>query len=293
MNGSDTAGCTEPAAPPLDGSAGRPVRVYGVDYRVFEDAEGGALYVTGHGLPMLGYLRPRRWYRGKQYVERGRRLAPTVYRLEVDRSVAASSRPPLKLVVKFSRFAQDVPLEIQSTFDGALHAGGAAEARFLDPFQEFGLLGDLRRGRIGPPSIRIRTKRPLAIYKAPGSNPAWKLGRNKGDLSRLRRELGRDQQDAETPVELAADHVYVTLFHWVEGLNLLEAWQAGLIEESEIEPVTRRVADELRQKGFMVLDHKPQHVIVRPKGDGVLRRDDGLPAYAIIDFELLEKRREQ
>jgi len=43
-------------------------------------------------------------------------------------------------------------------------------------------------------------------------------------------------------------------------------------------------------KGFMVIDHKPAHVILRPKPDGsLLQRRSGKPAYALVDFELLSR----
>jgi len=68
--------------------------------------------------------------------------------------------------------------------------------------------------------------------------------------------------------------------------------ELGLIGASEVERETRRVGDELDQKGFVVLDHKPQHVIVRPQGDRLLRHRDGTLAYVLVDFELLERTNE-
>ncbi len=266
---------------------GRAARVYGVDYRVFDDPAGGTLYVTRYGLPLIGYLDPAGWYLNRRYITEGQRMTTgtgTVYRLRM----REHAERPLDFVVKVSRFAQDVPLDIRSTFDGAIDEQAAERARFLDPFQEFGVLMDLRRGRFGPSDLRICTKRPLAIYRAPVVEADWRLGRKASHLDRALREIEADQAASEQPVSLASDRVYVVLFHWVHGLDLQEAVEAGLLTVDELDPITSRVAHELRAKGFMVLDHKPQHIIVRPAGDGLLRRGGLLP-YALIDFELLER----
>lgn len=258
-----------------------------MDYTVFDDPAGGTLYVTRYGLPLTGYLNPASWYLNRRYITHGQRMATgtgTVYRLRVHENPVR----PLDFVVKVSRFAQDVPLDIRSTFDGAINEDAAEHARFLDPFQEFGVLMDLRRGRFGPPSLRIMTKRPLAIYRAPVVEPDWRLGRKPSHLDRARREIEADQASSDRPISLASDRVYVVLFHWVYGLNLHEAAEAGLLALEQLDPITLRVASELQAKGFVVFDHKPQHVIVRPTAGGLLRRGDRL-SYALIDFELLER----
>ena len=268
----------------FDRSPQRAARVYGVDYSVFDQPDGGTLYVTQRGRPALDYLHPSQWFDGQRFARDGDRLAPTVYRLQVQ----APGRRPLPLVIKFSRFATEVPLEVHSTFDGLIQQQDIDQARFLDPFQEFGRLHDLRRGRFGPPGLRICTKRPLAIYRAPDAEPAWRLGRKGSEFARAQHAISADQADSPAPVALEDDHVYVLLYHWVDGLNLLEALDARLITIEELTALTREVAGDLSAKGFLVLDHKPHHIIVRPAGDGLLRRH-GRPAYAIIDFELLER----
>jgi hypothetical protein len=53
------------------------------------------------------------------------------------------------------------------------------------------------------------------------------------------------------------------------------------------------VVHELWQKGYRVIDMKPAHVILRPRPDRNLLRDrNGQFAYALIDYELLERTRE-
>lgn len=265
----------------------RRARVYGVDYEVYEDESGGALYVTRYGLPLIDHLDPAKWYLNRRYITEGQRMTTgtgTVYRLRMREDPVR----PIDFVVKVSRFAQDVPIDIRSTFSGAIDERMAEHARFLDPFQEFGVLIDLRRGRFGPSDLRIMTKRPLAIYRAPFVDPDWRLGRKRSQIEQAVREIEADQSASERPISLASDRVYVVLFHWVYGLDLQKALEAGLLGIDQIEPITQRVATELLEKGFRVLDHKPQHVVVRPTGKGLLQRNGAL-AYALIDFELLER----
>jgi hypothetical protein len=52
--------------------------------------------------------------------------------------------------------------------------------------------------------------------------------------------------------------------------------------------MTEMVRQELAEKGWVVLDHKPRHIIVRPVqgGTGLLSRQ-GKPVWALIDYELL------
>jgi len=207
---------------PFSTAQGRPARVFGVDYNVYDDPYGGTLYVTKYGMPLLNRIKPNQWYFSKRYLKFGERTATgtgTVYRLNLE----DHPRHPLNLVVKFSRFAQDVSLDIRCTFSNAIDPEAVDRARFLDPFHEFSLLRDLRRGSYGPPELKIRTKRPLAIYRAPESEPLWRLGRKVSQFDRWQREILADQAKAPEPVQLDIDHTYVLLFHWVNGIDLHDA----------------------------------------------------------------------
>jgi hypothetical protein len=56
---------------------------------------------------------------------------------------------------------------------------------------------------------------------------------------------------------------------------------------------TSLVNHELWQKGYHVVDMKPAHIILRPRPDKSLLRDrNGQIAYALVDYELLERTRE-
>ncbi len=285
-----TAHHEQPEPPASQGRVGwtrQSARVYGVDYQVFEADDGGALYVTRYGLPLLSHLWPDHWFNNRRYASHGQRLTAGtghVYRVPIIEDRAR----PVHMVVKFSRFAQDVPVDVQSTFDGAISKESARDARFHDPFEEFGVLWDLRRGRFGPRDLTIRTKHPLAIYRVPRPEPAWRLGRQASHLQYFKSHLADDQRAAEHPVTLDEGRVYVVLYHWIHGLSLQQACDQGLVGAEDVGLFTRQVARDLEAKGFVVYDHKPHHVIVRRAGDALLHRA-GRPVYAMIDFELLER----
>jgi hypothetical protein len=54
--------------------------------------------------------------------------------------------------------------------------------------------------------------------------------------------------------------------------------------------ITLRAIRDLSRRGFRMIDIKPHHIIVRVRSDGRLfRGSDGRPAYALVDYELLER----
>ena len=81
---------------------------------------------------------------------------------------------------------------------------------------------------------------------------------------------------------------------WIEGLNAVQATRAfgmtGAAADKFLAETTLRATDDLEQRGFRVLDMKPEHVVVRVFDDGsLLRRRNGNLAYALVDYELLER----
>ena len=137
-------------------------------------------------------------------------------------SSTVSAGPCVELVVKFSRMAQDLPLDVSSQFPGGVPRHVVDAAVFNDPFQEFGLLEELRNSRYGPSSLRVRTKRPLAIYSPGKRCEMWQLGRTEDRFRRHSRQLAEDQEtleDGMRTVEMSIDRQYVYLFHWVAGLT--------------------------------------------------------------------------
>jgi hypothetical protein len=269
---------------------GMTLRAFGVDYAHVRTPEGGDLYVTRAGWPFLRQLLPENWYTGGWYVEAGEKLPGStghVYRVPTRPADGMS----IDIVVKFSRVGQEVPLEVATSFPDNVLPTDLADARFNSPMEEFGLVMEMRRGSFGPRNLRILSHRPLAIYTPPEYFELWQLGRSPGRFSAHKRLLDEDQEKAETAIELDVRREYVLLFSWLKGHNAEEACTTGYLEESELAVMTRDVIQDLRLKGFRVLDNKPKHFIVRldRRNGGVLRRRDGRIVYGLVDFELLQR----
>ena len=265
------------------------VRMFGLDYSRVDLDEGGEIYVTRYGWDRLPAILPEHWFLNGRYARDGVKLpggTGMVYGLDAP----VPSKPNLRLVVKFARAGQHVPLFIAGDDRVNVSNEDVANARWNSPFEEFGLLHELRTSRFGPPDIAIRTKRPLAIYCPPTDYPEWKLGRT----PRLWREMEKELQSQQVLTEgervhLRQNRLYVVLFEWVAGINAEDCHTQGLLAKSEMNELSERVVRELESKGFRVLDNKPKHFILRKRPDGGLLRRHGELVYALIDFELLKR----
>ena len=269
------AGVFPPAAPLPSGAVF--LRLMGVDYVRFRAADGGDLYVTEHGLPFFEHLQPQNWYEATWFKQNRQLLAGsgTVYRVPT-RPVARHATPSIPLVVKWSRVGQDVPLN-------TLAIDTAINADFNTPFEEFSLLEELRTARIGPGGFRMLTQRPLAIYIPPERLQLWQTGRSRDKMvSKGIRHPG---------IEIDILRSYILLYGWIDGIDAVEAQNRhlfdGVIPGDALGTLTSRVLDELNDKGFTVVDHKPTHAIVRIHRGKLARRGDGNVACAIVDYELL------
>lgn len=269
-------------------------RVFGVDYVRLLENDGGELYVTRFGWPLIAHIRPHAWYDDKQYASKGYRLpggTGMVYRVPTH----APNCTQCDLVVKFNRFAQNVPLEMASTLPPGLSDEEIASARFNSPFEEFALLRDLRRGLYGPEELRIYTKRALAIYCPARTHQSWQLGRDTSRFTSYRLQQEQDQaHEAHGHVALHQDRQYVTLFAYVPGENAEDMHHKGVITRQEMEDLTERSTREMYEKGFSILDHKPRHLILRTRHDDgkTLLTRRGKAAYVLVDFELLQRTKE-
>jgi hypothetical protein len=265
------------------------VRVFGVPYARLQTADEGEFYVTSYGWPLLSNMLPHLWYDDHRYAAEGRRLpgaTGTVYAMQTSNERGRK----VSMVLKFSRFAQEVPLLLADTLPDDVSAEAAFGARFNGPFEEFGVLADLRRGRFGDPALRVRTKRPLGIYVPATHCKLWQSGRKKSRFAALQHDMRRDQLESETDtrIELDIERDYILLFAYVDGVDAESMMVDGKLEEEEVKDLTARVRDELHEKGFYVLDHKPRHIILRPRNGDALRRHGKL-VYALVDFELLHR----
>jgi len=263
-------------------------RVYGVEYVRFEDPDGGELFVTRYGWLLLEHLVPEQWYHDKQYAIRGKRLpgsTGTVYKVPAVSSVGRT----LELVVKFSRLAQDVPVTMTAGGLPTEQVELVESARFNNPFEEFGQVIKLRDPRTPPTDLRVRTKRPLAIYVPAEHFSAWQLGRKQTEVRAQQAHIKRDMTEhgERRPIKLEADRDYILLYEWVDGEDAESLCQAGVLTEEDLLELSRRVQSELTAKGFTVLDNKPKHFILRRRRNGQLLERDGKLVYLLVDFELL------
>jgi len=267
----------------------RRARVFGVDYAVCPQADGGELYIRRTAWHWFDYLRPERWWDREELAVRGERLGGstgTVYRARS----SPPDRKPRDLVIKFSRVAQDVPLFIPDEFLDTLPKEAVATARFLSPFAEFGMISELRNSSMNHGPNRLRTKVPLAIYAPPEKYPLWQTGRHTDIFRAHLRAMANDQfENGLTPVTLDIERDYLGIFEWIGGIDAEEAYQKGYIGEEALRHLTHATNLALARLGYRVLDNKPRHVIVRPLPDGTLATRHGRIIHALIDFELLQR----
>jgi len=249
----------------------------GVDYVHLKTSDDGDLYLTSFGLPFWRQLKPENWLAHEWFEAKRERLegTSTVYRVPT-RPV---DRRSLDLVVKWSRVGGVIPMD---TFT----INKFVNAEFNSPFEEFSLLMELRKGRAGPRGIRIRTQHPLAIYVPSKRMQLWQTGRSEDKIkAKIARHPG---------VEIDILRQYLVLFRWVKGRDAVETAQDFGLKGQERDHFMSHTSGvaihELAQKGYRVMDMKPAHVILRPKPKRSLLRDrNGQFAYALIDYELLQR----
>ena len=253
------------------------VSLLGVDYARLKTRDQGDLYLTHFGLPLREHLAPENWYAPDWFTKRRIRLegTSTIYRLPT-RPVHEHA---FDLVVRFSRLGQEIPLGTQFLSDNV-------HAEFNSPFEEFALAMALRESHSGTPLARMFTKKPLAIYVPATKLQDWQTGRLESKMAAKR---------ARHPeVKLEKSRLYILLYGWIDGLNAVQAAHAlgmsATATRKFLRDITLRVIHDLSSHGFRVLDIKPEHVVVRVLPDSsLLRRLSGDLAYALVDYELLER----
>lgn len=251
------------------------ISLLGVDYLRFRTSAGGDLYLTQFGVPLREHLVPQNWYAPDWFAANRRRLGgtSTVYRVRTKPVRGAS----LDLVVRFSRVGEEVALD-------RLTVCNYPQAEFNSPFEEFAVVMELRALR-----PRIFLKKPLAIFVPSERLELWQTGRLE---SKIAAKLARHPE-----TELDILRQYILVYGWIEQMNAVEAADAlkfaGGSRESFLAVSTRCASHDLEEHGFRMLDIKPEHIVVRLRSDGsLLRRRNGQLAYALVDYELLERFRE-
>lgn len=267
----------------------RRAKVFGVDYAIVPQSDGGELYVSRVAWHWLDYLLPERWWHAETAAVSGERLTGstgTVYRARS----TPPGMPPRDLVVKFSRIAQDVPLFIPDEFVESMPRTAVADARFLAPFAEFGLMQELRGNILNHGPHRLRTKMPLAIYSPPGRYPLWQTGRHTDIFRAHQQAMAQDQfENGLAEVRLDIERDYLGIFAWIDGIDAEEAFNRRMIDKELLVLLARSSNHALSRLGYRILDNKPRHLIVRPRPDGTLLQRDGKIIYTMIDFELLQR----
>jgi hypothetical protein len=144
----------------------------------------------------------------------------------------------------------------------------------------------LRASPRGPSRPRLLTKKPLAIFVPAKRLQLWQTGRCESTIAA---KLARHPE-----VELDILRQYILLYGWIDGQDAVQTADAlglhGDRHQAFLDNMTRRAINDLAQHGFRMLDIKPEHVLLRLRPDGsLLRRRDGRPVYALLDYELLER----
>src|ERR1051326_451925 len=254
-----------------------PISFLGVDYIRLKTADGGDLFLTRFGLPFARHLAPENWHEPHWFAEKRIRLVgtSTIYRVPTRRLHGVS----LNLVVRYSRVGQELPLDPRTIQENP-------DSEFNSPFEEFALVMELRAAHSSAIGPRVFTKKPLAIYVPGPQLQLWQTGRLESKMA--------VKQVRHPEVALEIRREYILLYGWIKGLNAVEASRAygitGTASEKLLAETTLRVIEDLRHRGFRVLDMKPEHVVFRLCHDGsLLRQRNRNLAYALVDYELLER----
>jgi hypothetical protein len=255
-----------------------PIRVLGVDYLHRRMSDGSDLYLTRRGAALGASLDPCNWLAPDWFAQARIRLPGTsnIYRVLTRPLPGLLSRD---LVVRYSRVGQDVPLDTL-TLKQHVHA------EFNSPFEEFALITALRAARAGPARSRLLTKAPLAIYSPADRLELWQTGRKESKMAA--------KQARHREIRLDSHRSYILVYGWIRGRSAVEVAESVSSPSEWVDTflrgVTLRAIEELAERGFRMLDIKPDHIVLRVHPDGSLsRRRTGELAYALVDYELLER----
>lgn len=248
------------------------INVLGVDYVHTANETMGDLYLTAAGYPYAEHLQPDNWFELEWF-------RATRERLPGSSLVYASPTKPLHgesllLVVKFSRVGEKVPIDT-ALIENLLCC------EFNGPFEEFALVEELRHSRRGPSGLQISAQLPLAIYVPPEQTQPSQSGRFQWRIAR------KVLQHPGVAIDILRQ--YIMVYQWIPGIDAWQAHTMGLLSEDEARKLNARAIDDLRAKGFTVLDMKPEHVIVQLADSEHLVQENDHVRYEMIDFELLER----
>lgn len=225
------------------------VNVLGVVYAHVKTSDGGDLYLTRFAEPYQKHFDIENWYEPDWFNSKRIRLKGTgsVYKLPT-KEVDGKS---LNLVYKNCRVGEDVPLDTHTLQE-------FCDAEFNSPWEEFSLVVEIREGQYGPKELKIHTQRPMVIYVPPEKMQIWQSGRSKSKINRRR---------AKHPgIDLDILKQYKMIYEWIEGYNLPEVFEHITVDDYErvhhLKTLNSNVMSDLEQKGYLVADMKPEHIII-------------------------------
>jgi hypothetical protein len=268
-------------------------RVFGTDYLHLELSGKGDLYVTSWGLPILEHLLPDNWGDEEYY----NRPENTDLRVNLEGSAhpykittKEVNGRTIDIVVKWCRVGSQVPLYATAKAD-FISEDDIVHARWNSPFEEFGLLMDLRQSNRYF-KRKLLTQRPFAIYTPSEKLALWKTGREEWRMRWHHELLRKDQYGlpGEEAIQLDIHRIYALIYGWVKGKDAAHVFQELGLDEKELEEMTRQVYfEDMMNRGYRVLDTKPTHFIIRAKNGSPVRDRQNRIIYALVDFELLQR----
>jgi hypothetical protein len=223
--------------------------VLGVVYSHRKTSDGGDMYLTRFGLQYADTLELDKWYEPEWFGAKRERLEGTsaVYYVPTKEVNGRS----IELVVKNCRVGEDVPLETHALLE-------FINTEFNSPWEEFALVMELREGKYGPAAVRCNTQEPLAIYVPPEKMQIWQSGRSYAKINRIR---------ARHPgIDIDILRQYKLIYGWIRGKDLLKLFMgsglAGAELDAALAPLTKKAAEDLEVKGYVMADMKPCHIII-------------------------------
>jgi hypothetical protein len=250
-----------------------PERILNVNYAHKKLKNGDDLYVTHYGLPFYKQLDPynfltdKEWFRNNSVRLSG---SSTTYKVTTKKIRNISK----VFVIKYNRMGQEIP--------GSDESSDLINAEFNSPFEEFSLVMELKQAKNDSP-CSILTQKPLAIYVPSERIDLWRMGR-------IEYKLQPKLETHRREVELDMFRAYVVIYEWIEGVDAAHACTEEIIDEEQMVDLTREVEKQMKLRGFVTKDSKPHHIIIRPGGKGLLKKDgSGDALRAVIDYELLAR----
>ena len=263
------------------------VNVLGTVYVHTRTSDGGDLYLTRFAEQFQSHLAVENWHEKRWFDRHKIRLQGTsaVYMVPTKEVDGVS----LDLVVKNCRVGEDVPLDTHTLKE-------FCDAEFNSPWEEFALNEELREGKYGDGDINVDIQHPMAIYVPPVRMQLWQSGRSRSKINRIR---------AKHPgIDLDILKQYKLIYRWIKGLSITEIFQEMDIDKEQLKhhagEMNRKVFDDMKKKGFLVADMKPEHIIIRETDVSAVRKigDSGKQIeqlyrlikegmYSVVDYELL------